>query len=139
MDVILLEDRAQRALSFFEGIPPRHRRRYRKEWMAVFLWTWHQKWTDRAAGEVLGVHPSTLAKRRKTLKYDPIALFDYPLIHVGRSGKTKTWTCLVCGYEDRRSDRRCREHVAQHYVMPELVQIQGVYHLDRLTHKSWVR
>ena len=95
----------------------------------AILWSMHRRWKLREL-KATGISLGTASTRRRNFREQPWLMFRLPLLHQGFSGKRTVWRCEVCKERMTVSERKSREHVASHFVLPEAIAANGVFPHD---------
>ena len=104
---------------------------FSRERNTAILWLTYKGWSGDAIAEQLDCDRSTVYLFRKKVQEQPWLLFDYAVLTKGVRGNHVVWTCEVCtSTMVKLSERKAREHVALHYLSPELIRYRGLYHRE---------
>jgi transposase len=104
---------------------------FSRERNTAILWLTYKGWSGDAIAEQLDYDRSTVYLFRKKVQEQPWLLFDYPVLTKGVRGNHVVWKCEVCGSTMvKLSERKAREHVALHYLSPEVIRYRGLYHRE---------
>ena len=102
---------------------------FTRERNTAVLWLSYRGWSGDAIAEHLDCDRTTVYTFRKRVQEQPWLLFDYPVLAKGIRAKQVLWTCGVCGSAMMRlSEPKAREHVALHFLPPEVIRFRGLYH-----------
>lgn len=80
--------------------------------------------------DLLKVHPKTVIRYTMELCEHPSLMFRCPVLRRGKRYNKSMWECGFCGEEMTGSERKAREHVAEHVLPTEVIIMQGVMDKD---------
>ena len=99
------------------------------ELWVIVLYGAHRGWTEAMMARVAKTTVNTIRKCRSSFQEDPSSIFRVPVLTMEMRWKMKVWRCQFCESVIAGSERKAREHVANHLLIPIEIR-RGVMPLD---------
>ena len=93
----------------------------------LVLWCMYNGWGRDVAAERTGLGANTIRRAMERFRMEPWQIFRVPVLHRGMFGRRPLWRCEVCLAKlPGISEVRARTHVAEHFMSPVYLQMNGV-------------